>query len=133
MKQLAIQPFVGLGWLRFGQPRQETRRLLNDSPASFLKAASKVVDEYRNIGLHLYFDAEEKLEFIEAFAPSNPTYLDLSLLGRNAESVRSDLAALGVSCNTDEAGFDCPEAGFGATSDDEVVVGVAVFRRGYYG
>jgi len=133
LKQLAIQPFVGLGWLRFGQPRQETRRLLIDSPASFLKAASKVVDEYRDIGLHLYFDSEDKLEFIEAFAPSNPTFRGVPFLGRNAESVRSDLAALGVSCKSDEAGFDCPEVGVGATSDDEVVVGVAVYRRGYNG
>jgi hypothetical protein len=127
-----IAPFVGIGWLRFGQERSETQSLLGEEPETFYKASRALVDEYRGRGLHLYFDQQNRLEFIEAFAPCNPTYEGVPLLGRELESVRRDLEAIGIRCEVDEIGLECAEIGVGLTVGDALVNGVAIYRRGYY-
>jgi hypothetical protein len=77
-----VLPFDGLGDLRFGMPRDMVRELLGVAYQSFRKTSSspRLTDAYDGLGFHLYYDTEDRLEFIETFPPCDPTYGGVRLL-----------------------------------------------------
>ena len=66
MHRRNVLPFGGLGELRFGTSRAAVRTSLVGSPTTFSKVvdAPTMTDSYDALGLHLYYDDGDELEFI---------------------------------------------------------------------
>lgn len=128
-----IIPFEGLGNLRFGMKRLRVRDLLGDEYDSFRKgASSQLTDAYNRLGLHLHYDAEDRLEFIEAIPPRCiPVYHGVELMDDLATVFRR-LAKLGYEPRYDNEGYLFDELGFALYAPMETVEGVSAYRRGYY-
>ena len=128
-----IHPFESVGNLKFGNLRVETQRLLKAKPNSFRKAPGEnETDAYDDIGLHLYFDAQDRLEFVEAFEPASVSLYGHKLLGRLADDVERDLDAIGLMAEETDVGRRFPRAGIALSESGGIVDGVGVHVRGYY-
>jgi hypothetical protein len=130
---MEVKSYIGVGELRFGDSRLNVRAILGPHYHSFRKApGANETDAYDKLGLHLYYDENDCLEFVEAFAPSSLTFIGISLLGRQMSDVENDLKAIGHYSRRDDVGLQCDSAGIGLYAPTGIVDGVAVFRRGYY-
>jgi hypothetical protein len=130
---MEIVPFVAIGELRFGETRQAIRQRLGGNSQSFSKSEGEnETDAYDELGLHLYFDNEDRLEFVEAFEPAIPTFQGFVLLGRDLDEVEIELSAIGYGSVRDDVGLKFDGAGIALFAPARVVEGIAVFRRGYY-
>lgn len=134
MALTSIVPFEGLGELRFGTPRSAIHSSLRGSPTAFSKVvgAPTMTDSYDALGLHLYYDDEDKLEFIEAFPPCDPSYSGVRLLADELDQVLSQLAEMGHVPTRGDVGYHFDQLGFRLYSPHESAEAVSVFRRGYY-
>jgi hypothetical protein len=131
---MEISPFTSIGQLAFGDFRKDVRGKLNEKFSTFLKGTGEnETDSFDEIGLHLYYDDEGKLEFVEAFPPAKISFQGVCFLGRDIEAVIPDMKALGFSSAEADVGVDFPDAGIALTSPSGLVEGVAVHRKGYYG
>lgn len=129
-----IRPFVSIGELRFGESRDNVRGQLGGTFVTFRKGGGKSsTDAYNELGLHLYFDANDKLEFVEAFSPAEIYIFGIALLGRDQEKVGELLAVRGYEFVRDDVGLQFNALGLGFTAPEGVIEGVALFKRGYYG
>jgi hypothetical protein len=128
-----IEPFDSFGPLRFGMTRGEVASALNEAPQQFAKGFSpNIVEAYNDSGVHAYYDADERLEFIEAFSPCQPSYGDVDLLRADAAATVSELSALGLAMRDDgEGGIWFEDHGFALYAPGGRTEGVSVFRRGY--
>lgn len=133
----SIKPFVGVGELRFGLPRDSFRALLGSASSSFSRAELPAVetDAFDVVGIQLSFDPKGRLEFVELYAPARVHYRGVALLGNeySLQDVAAELAAHGLSGRKDDVGFDYPTAGFGLfTRDNTTIEAVSVYPSGYY-
>lgn len=128
-----IIPFIGVGRLRFGLTRSHARSLLGTGVSAFRKGphASTETDGYDALGLHLHYDAKDRLECIEAWGSCPISYKDASLLNTSVQEVLQRLADLGLSSRYDDAYF-LDDGGFVLYAPDDVVKAVTVYRKGYY-
>ena len=133
MSEWTVEPFQSLGKLRFGMRKGEPERVLGEPPKKFQKGFSKTLTEaYKGAGLHVYYDADGTVEFIEAFPPSQPTYRGVDLMKPEADEVIADLAKLGLTVRKDgQGGLWFDDQGFSLFAPDGRTEGVSVFRRGY--
>jgi hypothetical protein len=131
---MEIVPFNSVDVLCFGATRTSIRERLGGGYQSFRKVVgANETDVYDALGLHLYFDDDERLEFVEAFDPASPSFRGALLLGRDRDEVAADLTAMGYDLIQDAYGLRCDGAGLSLTAPDGIVEGVGVFRKGYYG
>jgi len=126
-----IAPFAGAGPLRFGMRHSEVRSLLGDK-FSVHKKGPDAFDAYSELDLHLYYDAEGQLEFIEGFGSCPIYYQDVSSLRRDAQDVLKALAQLGLTSRHENQLYMFDDGGFALYVPDDIVLAVSVFRRGYY-
>jgi hypothetical protein len=68
-------------------------------------SAPNSTDAYAELGLHLYYDAADRLEFIEAFKPSEPRFQSVKLLGPREAVVQRLLEAGVQSTRQDSDGY----------------------------
>jgi|SRR5579864_1340719 len=130
---MEISSFESVGSLRFGDLRQDIRKRLVGNYVTFKKdVGENDTDAYNELGLHLYYNKQDRLEFVEIFEPAQPQFRGILFIGRDVSDVSNDLKKLGFSTESDEVGLNCPEAGIGLTASDGIIEGVAVFRKGYY-
>jgi len=131
---MEILPFVSIGDLRFGESRQDVRKHLGTKYQVFRKdVGANETDAYDELGLHLYYDNDDKLEYVETFTPAAPTFKGVAMLGRHSEDVQEDLARAGHTCSVmDDVSINCGSAGIALYSPDEMVEGVGVYRKGYF-
>lgn len=131
---LEIQPYISVGDLHFGDSRQHARQLLGSKYQSFEKVpGSNETDAYDDLGLHLYFDSQDCLEYVETFFPASPSLQGAQLLGKSIRQVADELARLGHGCvSIDSCNMQCDSAGISLHFPDGPVLAVGVFRRGYY-
>lgn len=130
---MEIVPFESIGNLRFGEGRQVVRGRLGNGYTTFRKdVGESETDAYNDNGLHLYFDSEDRLEFVEAFGNASPSFQGIKFLGRAIDEVADKLSAIGHAAVLDDVGLQCDSAGIGVTAPRGTVEGVAVFRKGYY-
>ena len=129
-----IITFQGLGDIRFGMRRNDIRSLLGIEYESFSRAGNDVpeIDSYDNIGLQLNYDDDDKLEFVEAIHPSNPTYDGITFIGRKPDAVYQEMINRGVKTIQDDVGYDFPDLGFGIYVREDTVEAVSIYRKGYY-
>src|SRR4051812_25631562 len=92
-----IEPYVGIGPLRFGLTRSQVRSLLGNDVDQFRKGpyATNETDAYDQHGLHLYYDQREQLEAIEALGHCKISYRGVMFLNRTPEDVLRELTDAG--------------------------------------
>jgi hypothetical protein len=128
-----IIPFQSIGILSFGDSRQAARDKLACCFSTFVKdVGANETDSFDERGLHLYFDDEGRLEFVEAFNPAEVTFRGIHFLGRELQSVVEDMIAIGFSPSESDIGVDFADAGIALTAPYGVVEGIASHRKGYY-
>ena len=128
-----IRPFVGIGELKFGETREALRERLGATVKPFLKCKTgPLVDAYDSFGLHLYFDSQDRLEFIETFVPAMTTFAEIHLLGLEVEEANRLLSEIGCSGEPIDVGYQYDNEGFCLYAPLSIVLAVSAFRRGYY-
>lgn len=130
---MEIVPFVSMGALTFGDSRRMSRAKLDSSYSTFEKLVGEnETDSFDDLGLHLYYSDTDHLEFVEAFPPAQIRFRGVVFLGRELDSVISDLATLGFEHTETDVGVRFEAAGIALTAPSGVVEGVAAHRKGYY-
>lgn len=137
----SVKPREGLGPLHFGMPRREVRQVLGAGWEEFLKSPFDDVptDAWDELGLHVYYDGEDRLEAVETFRPARPTWQGEDLLSVSYRRLRHLLrqgdrrleveAGEGLTSYRLGVGAHAPD---GEDEPEAPVEGVIVFRRGYY-
>jgi len=126
--------FLGLGSLRFGMTREEAQCLLGPSSKQFKKTYSSLslTDEYRAIGVHLYYDQDGRLEFIEGFPPCRVVFRMTPLFEGTPEAIIRSLEQMGFQRRISGATYVFDDAGFALIVEDIRITGVSVFAKDYY-
>lgn len=129
-----VVPFQGLGDLRLGTARSEVQKALGNPSASFKKTpdAPGETDAYDDLGLHLYYDADDLLYYIEANPPSDPRYSGIPLLRVPLEETLEQLGDMGQHGQYQDEGYDFPSLGIALYVPDDVVESVSIFGSEYY-
>lgn len=124
---------MSLGPLRLGASRAEVHQTIGQPSREFRKgAAPNAVEAYDSVGVHAYYDADETVEFLEAFSPCEAVYREVDLLAADTQLVIDRLREIGLEPRDDGGGglwFD--DHGFALYAPAGVTEGVSVFRRGY--
>ncbi|MFN8575171.1 MAG: hypothetical protein U0132_24165 [Gemmatimonadaceae bacterium] len=125
-----IRPFLGVGMIRFGQPRDDVVRLLGTPSRTFRKVpfATSDTDAFDAAGLHVYYDRGYLVESIDAVAPSAISFDGISFLGRAVEDVVRAMAERGY--KDDSLTFN--EVGISLYDEGGIVKCVTAFPRGYF-
>lgn len=128
-----ITPYESVGPVQLGQRRNEIRRQLGPGFTSFAKDVGETeTDAYDELGIHLYYDDEDRLELVEAFEPASVSLKGIALLCREFEQVEHDLARQGYKGKPTDVGYRYNDAGIALTLQGSTIEGVAVFQKGYY-
>ena len=132
-----LVPYKGLGDLLLGSQRDDNRIMLNSQYRSLPQYGTELLirDSYYKdgLGLHLDYDDKDLLEFIEVFAPLDPTYEGVHFISEPIGVVVKKLNTIGHFGKFDElGGYDFDELGITLYLPDELIEAVAVYRRGYY-
>jgi hypothetical protein len=128
-----IVPFSSVGLLAFGDHRKVARAKLNGLYSTFQKDSGETeTDSFDEIGLHLYYNSDGVLEFVEAYHPADISFQGIHFLDRDVDAVTRDMSALGFASVDADVGVDFPDAGIVITAPSGVVEGVAAHRKGYY-
>jgi hypothetical protein len=128
-----IRPYEGGGVLHFGMSRSQVRSLLGPEFRAFRKGthAATDTDAYDKLCLHLYYDAHDRLEYIEAWGSCQILYKGIPLLGVPTRSLLLQLNRIGLGSRYDD-GYLFDDGGFTLYAPGDVVEAVGVYRRGYY-
>jgi hypothetical protein len=130
---MEVVPYISIGNLSFGDLRDEARSRIASRVEPFSKVPGKPeVDAYDDLGMHLYYDEEDRLEFVEAFEPANVTFRGVSFLGRWVTDIKSDMKSLGFSYRNTDVGLIFDAAGISITAEEGIAEGVGAFKNGYY-
>ncbi len=134
MNSQNIVSFQRLGDLYFNMNRDDVHSLMGENFESFSRTGNEIleIDFYKEIGLLLNFDNNNKLELIEAVPPSNPHFKGITFLERNPDDVYHEIIKLGYKGVKDDVGCDFPDLGFGIFVNDGRIQAVSVYRKGYY-
>ena len=135
-----IEPYVGVGPVRFGMPRAEVRRVLGpDTPVTKKLFVSPLArDTFGDTGVHVYYKEPDVCEAIELFPPAVATLHDQTLLGRPYREVERWLRQLDPSSTLDPTGLRSKHLGVGVyvpsafKAPNDPVEGVIAFDQGYY-
>jgi hypothetical protein len=128
-----IIPFRSIGKLSFGDARQITREKLASSFSTFKKVVGEnETDSFDDLGLHLYYSDAGHLEFVETFDPAEVTFRGIRFLGRDLDTIISDMESLGFRPTESDVGVKFEGAGIALTAPSGIVEGVAAHRKGYY-
>jgi len=130
---MEIIPFQSIGPLAFGDKREDIRIKLGGNFSPFRKVAGEcMTDTYDSLGLHLYYDENGHLEFVEAFEPALVTISGVNFLGKSLPAALREMELLGFTHEDADVGVDFPAVGIAITVTSEVIEGVAAYRKGYY-
>lgn len=131
---MEIEPFVGIGTIKFGTSRKDIRKHFGINFTSFKKTSFSIneTDAYNELGIHFYYDDRDTLEFMEIFPPFSITFQGVSLLENSAEEIKNKLTDIGVKLIPNDVGYDVPAYGFGLYVREERIDGVCIYRKDYY-
>jgi hypothetical protein len=131
-----VTPYIGMGVLRLGTSQTAMREQLGAGFSTFRKSSwsPSLTDSYDEFGLHLYYDDDDQLEFIEAFPPCQPTYHGHPPMEPNLAQVLGHLEELGQRAREELGSYTIEDIGVAlyAPSPFGPKESVSVFRRGYY-
>jgi hypothetical protein len=129
-----IEPFKSFGSLKFGTTRAENRKLLGEKFISFKKTPSStnLTDAYNSLSIHLYYDDNDQLKFVEAPAKDCGKIFvhDTLISGLNLEGLVAALTPFGPAAFRTSDGCLFPSAGVSVWSaDGENVETIAAASR----
>lgn len=137
-----IEPFVGVGPIKFGMTRDEVGRVFTYVYRSFFKGPDSKVrsDDCTFVGLIVHYDNDRRVEFIEVTAPEHGK-VTLELFGTDITGISVDGLLKLVQSHTSrieqhDYGYDFPELEMNTYNSDlrtgfDKVECLGVGRRGY--
>lgn len=130
---MEIVPFQSIGILSFGDSRKVSRDKVGMAFSTFVKdVGNNETDAFDECGLHLYYDDQGRLEFVEAFTPAEVTFCGIRFLGRKLSQVIDEMRRIGYRASEGNGGIDFAEAGIALTAPSGIVEGIAAHRMGYF-
>jgi hypothetical protein len=134
-----IEPYVGVGPLRFGMSREEVKRALGGEPRVFKKSplSDALTDAFDESGVHIYYNADDGCCAVELATPASPVLNGQALLGRPFSELRAMFEELDPALKSDGAGLTSPLFGvslyapFARKEPEEPVEAVLAFEEGY--
>jgi len=131
---MEIQSFKGLGPLRFGMDRRDAQEQLGVEFTRFRKSPFAETDseDYLSVGLILFYDTNDVLEFIEAFHPCEPSFRGIQFIGRPVQEILGELRSREISVEELDGNLDIPALGIGIYPMEGMIDGICVYRAGYY-
>jgi hypothetical protein len=103
-----VIPLKAIGPILLGMSREESRSAMGIQPDTFRKADSATLtDAYDLQGFHVYFDEDERVEYIEIFPSRMPAmYKGVSVFETKADDLVAEISK-DAQCDKDD-----PELGF---------------------
>lgn len=131
---MEIKPFIGIGDIAFGKSRRNIRENLGSDFTSFKKTSLSVseTDAYDNIGIYLFYDENDCLNFFELFPPFLVSYKGISFFDQSETTLIQLLRGNGVNLAPNSVGYDAPDFGFGIYVNESKIDGVCVYKKNYY-
>jgi hypothetical protein len=128
-----VSPLVGAGPLTFGITRSQARALLGDNFTVFRKGSTSTseTDAFDDLGVHLYYDDNQRLECIEIWGECSVFLSGISLLNVPVKDVLANLDAAQLPYHYDD-GYFIDNCGCALYAPSDIVKAVTVCRRGYY-
>ncbi len=128
-----IKPYISVGPILFGQPRSAIRQVLGGKYDTFEKVPGAVpADAYDHLGVHAYYDKQDRLCLVELFEPASVTFSSLELLNDDIETVTQALQEKGIERLEVDNGYKYNQLGIVLIIVDGQVDGVSVFKEHYY-
>lgn len=136
-----IEPYVGVGPIKFGMPREAVRQALGVEPRIFKKTplSEMPADAYDEWGIHVHYDPPGVCCAVELAAPAAPTFRGQNLLGRSFGELQEMFRRMDQDLETDASGLTSRKLGvglyapFAEESPGEPIESVIVFEKGYFG
>ncbi len=137
---LTIQTGVGVGPIRFGMTRSETRMLLPIAPETFRRTDEDVsdIDEYADLGVYVEFDEQDRCIAVEMFEPADPVLQGMHLLKTPFATIREWLRKNDPNLEKEEGGVYSSLLGVGLAADipkrdtRSFAESAIAFAAGYY-
>jgi hypothetical protein len=134
-----IQPYAGVGPIRFGMLREDVREALRVHAEAVDKTDTGIPsDFFESLGIFVYYRPPECCEAVELFEPASPEFDGTYPLGRPYREMEHWMRGLDSDCQRNDAGVRSFKFGFGLYAPsaqkepDLPVEGVIVFEKGYY-
>lgn len=137
-----IQPYVGVGYIKFGMTPDEIKNVMGEKLSSFKRSKEDFfeTEEFNFMGRDFFitYDKEKKLDSIEFSLPSEVYLFGNNLYGKKFSEIRHLLESIDSGIDDDGysitsykfgIGVYCPEADEG---DDVFPESLIVFKKGYY-
>lgn len=130
---MKIYPFVELGNIFFNSNKKDIRAKVQGEFRTFEKVAGsgEYYDSYSALGMHLYYDSDDCLEFIETFKPCVAEYDGAKLIQMSSQEVESYFHEKSFIVSYYDEGFDVLELGISIYAPDDKIEAVAIFRKEY--
>ena len=113
---MEIKPFRTIGMLSYGEPKQVVRGKLASAYSVFVKdVGNEETDSFDELGLHLYYDPQGNLEFVEGFEPAEITFCGVGFIGRDLSLVVEEIRRMGFAPVESDIGVKFPAIGIALT------------------
>lgn len=137
---LNIQPYVGVGPLRFGMSVHQVRETLNLKPKPFLKSSDSLMssDSFDEIGLQVHYKMPGICDAVEMGLAADPIFRGRRFIERPFSQILSWFRTIDPLIEVDDLGLTSFEFGIGlyvpkiGEAPDAPIEGVIVFEKGYY-
>jgi hypothetical protein len=134
--EMKIVPFERVGDLIFGTERERVREILGPNFRTYRKASFSTndTDAYRELGLYLYYNQHDELEFVEMSPLATPTFKGINLFEGDIQSMVRVLQEFDPDPEIDEVGCIFHKIGIALYSEreDGKIEAVSAFARNYY-
>jgi hypothetical protein len=135
-----IEPYIGVGPLKFGMTPTETRIALGQSAQPFLKSQEDVLpsDAFDTLGIHVHYKSPGVCVAIEFGLAADPMFRGRHLIERPFDELLVWFQTIDENVHADESGLTSFGFGVGLYAPNaterpkDAVEGVIVFARGYY-
>jgi hypothetical protein len=138
----AIDPYVGVGPIRFGMTRAEVRNVVGAVPQPFRRNRFERLDADAFLALHMfvYYKEPDVCDAVEFGGIAVPTFDREALLGRNFREVYEFLRAHDPTLQIHDTGLTSLQLGIGIYMSslkedadwDRETEGVIAFEPGYF-
>ena len=123
MKPLEIDPWVGVGPLRFGMSRSEVRKLFG-AYEEFHKTLDSVLttDDFREPRMHVYYRKDgvvEVADAVEVMSEANPSFRGHLLGERPLAEVAAIFRQVDSDFEVDSSGLDVPDLGISVYAPED--------------
>lgn len=138
-----IQPYVGVGHIRFGMQREKIHKIIDSKVKVCQKGPSNSVpiSYFIDLGVQVFFDEKDSCEAVEFSLPSDPIFRKQHLLKRlSVEKLKLWFETTGANAILYDQGigFTVPDFGIGIYTESYNYLkgkrpkAVLVYKEGYY-